>query len=222
MVTAEKNESHANVEINQAAALPGIATVVVTAQDGETSITYTINFTQETEIPIIRAKHVNKNTATVKGSIGGTSAKNTQDNGKFGSKGHYWGITLADGNTFKTGDVLHVMISEAAQQGTLALYEDADGTTLLYNTEVLGEVGDNVFTLPASLNGKSTFYICRPTDESNKWNAFVMSLSVYRNGGETAIENAEEAVKAVKFFENGQLMIEKNGVIYNAQGAIVK
>ena len=38
----------------------------------------------------------------------------------------------------------------------------------------------------------------------------------------TAIENAEEAVKAVKFFENGQLMIEKNGVIYNAQGAIVK
>jgi len=38
----------------------------------------------------------------------------------------------------------------------------------------------------------------------------------------TAIENAEEAVKAVKFFQNGQLMIEKNGVIYNAQGAIVK
>ena len=39
---------------------------------------------------------------------------------------------------------------------------------------------------------------------------------------ETAIENAEEAVKAVKFFQNGQLFIEKNGVIYNAQGAIVK
>lgn len=39
---------------------------------------------------------------------------------------------------------------------------------------------------------------------------------------EEGIENAEEAVKAVKFFENGQLFIEKNGVIYNAQGAIVK
>ena len=38
----------------------------------------------------------------------------------------------------------------------------------------------------------------------------------------TGINNAEEAVKAVKFFQNGQLMIEKNGVIYNAQGAIVK
>ena len=35
----------------------------------------------------------------------------------------------------------------------------------------------------------------------------------------TAIDNTEEAVKTVKFFENGQLMIEKNGVKYNAQGA---
>ena len=38
----------------------------------------------------------------------------------------------------------------------------------------------------------------------------------------TAVENTETGVKAVKFFQNGQLMIEKNGVIYNAQGAIVK
>jgi len=38
----------------------------------------------------------------------------------------------------------------------------------------------------------------------------------------TGINNAEEAVKAVKRIVNGQLFIEKNGVIYNAQGAIVK
>lgn len=35
----------------------------------------------------------------------------------------------------------------------------------------------------------------------------------------TAIDNTEEAVKTVKFFENGQLIILKNGVKYNAQGA---
>ena len=35
----------------------------------------------------------------------------------------------------------------------------------------------------------------------------------------TGINNTEEALKAVKSFENGQLMIEKNGVKYNAQGA---
>lgn len=38
----------------------------------------------------------------------------------------------------------------------------------------------------------------------------------------TALDNTEAAKTAVKFFQNGQLMIEKNGVIYNAQGAIVK
>lgn len=37
-----------------------------------------------------------------------------------------------------------------------------------------------------------------------------------------AVENAEVAVKAVKHIENGQLIIIKNGVKYNAQGAIVK
>ena len=35
----------------------------------------------------------------------------------------------------------------------------------------------------------------------------------------TGINNAEEAVKAVKRIVNGQLFIEKNGVLYNAQGA---
>jgi len=38
----------------------------------------------------------------------------------------------------------------------------------------------------------------------------------------TAIDNAEEEVKAVKVIRDGQLFIEKNGVLYNAQGAVVK
>jgi hypothetical protein len=39
---------------------------------------------------------------------------------------------------------------------------------------------------------------------------------------ETAIDNTNIDAKAVKFFENGQLIIIKNGVKYNATGAIVK
>ena len=35
----------------------------------------------------------------------------------------------------------------------------------------------------------------------------------------TGINNAEEAVKTVKVLRNGQLFIEKNGVLFNAQGA---
>ena len=38
----------------------------------------------------------------------------------------------------------------------------------------------------------------------------------------TAIDNAETSVKAVKRIVNGQLLIEKNGVLYTAQGAVVK
>ena len=38
----------------------------------------------------------------------------------------------------------------------------------------------------------------------------------------TTIENGEAETKVVKFMENGQLMIRKNGVVYNAQGAVVK
>lgn len=37
-----------------------------------------------------------------------------------------------------------------------------------------------------------------------------------------AISNTDAAAKAVKFFENGQLIILKNGVKYNAQGAVVR
>ncbi|MGI6533555.1 MAG: cadherin-like beta sandwich domain-containing protein [Peptococcia bacterium] len=43
-VTAEKNDPKATMNINQATALPGAATVVVTAEDGIASNTYTVNF----------------------------------------------------------------------------------------------------------------------------------------------------------------------------------
>ncbi len=63
---------------------------------------------------------------------------------------------------------------------------------------------------------KSGKYICVK-------NVVIQGMA-FEPGGEpgTGIDNTEAGVKAVKFFENGQLMIEKNGVIYNAQGTIVK
>lgn len=36
------------------------------------------------------------------------------------------------------------------------------------------------------------------------------------------IDKTDAAIKAIKYFENGQLIIEKNGVKYNAQGTIIK
>lgn len=50
---------------------------------------------------------------------------------------------------------------------------------------------------------------------------FVVSFTVERGSG-TAIDNTEAEVKAVKTFENGQLVIIKNGVKYNATGAVIE
>lgn len=68
------------------------------------------------------------------------------------------------------------------------------------------------------LAGTNAFIIARNNS------AVLESIIVSGCGAElpTAIDNTEDAVKAVKVVRNGQLFIEKNGVIYNAQGAVVK
>lgn len=48
-----------------------------------------------------------------------------------------------------------------------------------------------------------------------------VSATFVAEGG-TGITNTEAAVKAVKVVREGKLFIEKNGVLYNAQGAVVK
>lgn len=45
IVTADLNDVNANKVINNATVLPGSASVIVTAEDGTTTLTYTINFT---------------------------------------------------------------------------------------------------------------------------------------------------------------------------------
>ncbi len=44
----------------------------------------------------------------------------------------------------------------------------------------------------------------------------------YADGTATAVDNIEAAPKAVKLIENGQLVIIKNGVRYNAAGSQIK
>ena len=47
-------------------------------------------------------------------------------------------------------------------------------------------------------------------------------LTIYANGEGSAVEATKAEIKAIKRIENGQLLIEKNGVRYNAQGAVVR
>ncbi len=116
--------------------------------------------------------------ATVTGTVGGTADVSLQSDKKFGT-GSYLGFTLAGGNTFQTGDIINVKITKVSTGGntTIIIY-DEDKTTPLYNTGEIGVVGDNKFVLPEEVDGKSTLYICRTSD--NGWNAFVDFVEVSR------------------------------------------
>ena len=65
---------------------------------------------------------------------------------------------------------------------------------------------------------------CMPYGENPTAAQYIRIYKVIyqRTGWPTAIDNTEVGVKAVKMIENGQLVIIKNGVKYNAQGTIVK
>lgn len=54
-LTATTNDANAQTTITQATAIPGTATVVVTAEDGNTTKTYTVTFTRESADPSITA-----------------------------------------------------------------------------------------------------------------------------------------------------------------------
>jgi hypothetical protein len=59
-------------------------------------------------------------------------------------------------------------------------------------------------------------------DDKAAFNVTEIALVPKEDGGATAIENTVMGEKAVKTFENGQLVIIKNGVKYNALGAEIR
>lgn len=171
-IAAEGNERHANVVINQAAAIPGDATVVVTAQDGTSSKTYTIHFMVEELIPIIRAKHTGSSTATVSGSIGGTADKDTQNDGKLGNNGHYFGIRLAEGS-FQEGDSL-VIVATLNGGNTATLFKEKAGTNAIASVDFDVNTGICSYVLTEA---DSAIYIVR---KSSGCNPTISKIQVYR------------------------------------------
>ena len=63
---------------------------------------------------------------------------------------------------------------------------------------------------------------CYKGDNQAAFNITDIVLVMEEDGGATAIENTVMGEKAVKTFENGQLVIIKNGVKYNALGAEIR
>lgn len=76
----------------------------------------------------------------------------------------------------------------------------------------------NEYKVDAAHAGKATIYFKETAQED--WKDFGGFIYVEVNN--QAIDNTAVETKAIKFFENGQLIIMKNGVRYNANGQMVK
>ncbi len=135
-------------------------------------------FKAKYENVIIKATVTGKDAVEKSGSLNGTVEAKISSNKKF-DKGCYIGLTLSDA-TFSKGDIINVCITEACTSGNayIKIY-DSDKTTVLYNTETAGVVGENRFVLPEAVDEKSALYICR-VNGVNDWNAYVSSVSVIR------------------------------------------
>ena len=113
-------------------------------------------------------------------------------------------------------DVMYKITYAAAENG------EVSGWTVAYP-------GEEVIVTPTPAEGYKTYSLTYNGvalhDDGAGYVTFIMPAEAVQVAAQfeteypTAIDNTEEAVKTVKFFENGQLMIEKNGVKYNAQGA---
>jgi len=139
------------------------------------------------------------------------------------AKFNYLIIKPAEGG-FKANDVLKfkAVVNTDDASKYAALRVRVDDNTELYTSENVVNINGNATAVPTEMSYK----LAADADELHvgrygNTGLFVVALSVERGGG-TAIDNTEAEVKAVKTFENGQLIIIKNGVKYNATGAVIE
>ena len=145
---------------------------------------------------LIKAVHVNKNTATVTGVLGGTADKNTQDNGKLGSNGHYFGVKLAQGN-FMAGDEVTIVASALNGGNTATIYSDK-GTTLLGSVDFDTESLTAVYTLEDNVEWVYVYRAssaCNPNIESITVNR---SCEASSNANIKSLTINGEAIEAVE------------------------
>ena len=105
-----------------------------------------------------------------------------------------------------------------AEHGTVS------GWTIAFpNEEVkLSFTMDEGYTLVSCVANEQTVVSTPNVGEFFTMPAEAVTVTATFGDTTTAIDNAEEEVKAMKVVRNGQLFIEKNGVLYNAQGTVVK
>ncbi len=140
VVTATKNDANADMEITDATSLPGTTTVLVTAEDGVTTNTYTINFTIADPATDATLSDLQVDGTTVSGFSASTLSYNME----LAS-----GTTIVPTVTATTSDVnADVNITDAtALPGTTSVVVTAEDGTTTETYSVNFTVATSVFDL---------------------------------------------------------------------------
>lgn len=178
--------------------------------------TVTINYAIQFVIDAKRGTSIVKATTNnvVTGLIGGTIDQSYSGNANSRklNKTNYFGVTLANDETFQEGDVFIVNITTAADLGKFMVFADKDRTELIADqgivytkpdvaSPVVCPTGEMMLVLPAAANGKKSLYLSRENvDNSEQWNVTFSYIEVTRE--------MNPAIKSFKFGDDAATINE--------------
>ncbi len=209
--------------------------VIVTPQDPTAEKGYydiRITYAPKDGVSIIKVATTGGTNKTVTGLYAGEGDVNLSSSKKMDG-GKYIGFTL-DGTTLQTGDRINVHTTTASTSGGshIIFYDNMTDKTELYDTEEIGGVGNNIFTINAAMVGNATAYVYRSdADAVHKWNGYIDYIEVTRpmnpmltaitfDGEPGVIDEAKNEVTVeLPFSSDVESMIVEPTIAWNAAAA---
>lgn len=209
--------------------------VVVTPQDPTAEKGYydiRITYAPKDGVAIIKVATTGGTNKTVTGLYAGEGDVNLSSSKKMDSE-KYIGFTL-DGTTLQAGDRINVHTTDASTTGGshIIFYDNMTDKTELYDTEEIGGVGNNIFTINAAMVGQASAYVYRSNaDNAHKWNGYIDYIEVTRpmNPVLTAItfdgvpgvidEDNKKVTVELPFSSNVASMVVEPTIAWNASAA---
>ncbi|MCQ2342720.1 MAG: hypothetical protein MJZ75_04415 [Paludibacteraceae bacterium] len=188
-VDAVVNDPNAEYQVNAALEFPGMTEIFVTAQDGVTKLTYSINFTSADKVcgMIARATATGENKADYSGALAGTAdakikgavTKYGETGYKLNSSGYYLGVNLTEG-AFRAGDMVNVFITSVNNaEKTFQFFSGNTSADVLFTSNVVAVDSMNHIILPAEADGATSLYIVRT--DANNLNPNIAYIEVVRD-----------------------------------------
>jgi hypothetical protein len=198
-VTATCTQAGANAVVTPAASLPGTSTVVVTAQDGTTTKTYSVIFTIAAAVPTVAASAPTVAASDVISILSDayTNLAGTNFNPNWGQQTVTTQITIAGTSTLKLAGLNYQGINLGSEGGTDQNLSTMNNLHLDFWTS--DATAFQVFLISRGSGEK--FYSCTITN--NTWVAVDIPLTTYTSQGLSITD-----IYQFKFVGNGTLYLE--------------